>query len=120
MLEKMFSFTLADVLAVISLITATAAVWGICLKISAWAKKPNEQQNERLNEQAKEIAEIKKKLEEHDKFFVKDKETISAIQHENHLVMESLFALLQHGIDGNNIEPMREAQKNIQEYLIKK
>ena len=120
MLDKIFSFSLAEVAASLSFVTVAAAAWGVCLKIYNWAKKPNEKQNEKLEEQAKEIAAIKKKLEEHDKFFANDKQIINAMQEENHLVMESLFALLQHGIDGNNIEPMRKAQKNIQDYLINK
>lgn len=120
MFEKIFSFTLADVAAGLSLIISAAAVWGICMKIASWAKKPNEQQNKQIEEQKKEIEEIKKTLKEHESFFAKDKQIIAAIKEENHLVMESLFALLQHGIDGNNIEPMQQAQKRIQDYLINK
>ena len=114
------AFTLADIVSVCGLITAVAGVIAVWVKIYTWAKKPNQRQNELIADNKKEIESIKRKLEEHDKFFDTDKQTIKAIQEENHLVMESLFALLQHGIDGNNIEPMQQAQKRIQDYLINK
>jgi len=114
------AFTLADIVSVCGLITAVAGVCAIWFKILTWAKKPNTEQNKRIADNRKEIEEIKKTLKEHESLFSKDKQMISSIQEENHLVMESLFALLQHGIDGNNIEPMRKAQKNIQDYLINK
>ena len=120
MLNNAITFTLNEVAAVLGLITAGAAVWGIGMKIYLWAKKPNAEQNKEIAGLKKENEEIRKRLDEHEKFFATDKKMISSIKEENHLVMESLFALLQHGIDGNNIEPMKRAQKNIQDYLINK
>ena len=57
MMNTSIAFTLNDIVACFGLITAAAAVWGVCLKISAWAKKPNEAQNKRIDEHDKEIAD---------------------------------------------------------------
>lgn len=37
-----------------------------------------------------------------------------------HVLFQSLLALLDHGIDGNNIEQMENAKKAVQSYLIDK
>lgn len=37
-----------------------------------------------------------------------------------HVLFQSLLALLDHGIDGNNIEQMESAKKAVQSYLIDK
>lgn len=37
-----------------------------------------------------------------------------------HVLFQSLLALLDHGIDGNNIEQMENAKKAVQNYLIDK
>lgn len=37
-----------------------------------------------------------------------------------HVLFQSLLALLDHGIDGNNIEQMESAKKAVQNYLIDK
>ena len=42
------------------------------------------------------------------------------IQEGNHAIFQALLALLDHGIDGNNIKQMEAAKKSIQDHLIKK
>ncbi|MBQ7007061.1 MAG: hypothetical protein IJN59_04460 [Oscillospiraceae bacterium] len=83
-------------------------------------KAPNNEQNKRLDEQEKEIVEIKKTLTEHEKLFAKDLHKFEAIENENHIELQALLALLEHGIDGNNVEQMKEVKQLLQNYLIQK
>ena len=120
MLNTNISFTLADVSIALGLIVSAAAAWGVCLKFYNWAKKPNEAQNERIDAHDKEIADIKKTLGEHEKWFEKDLKKFEAIETENHIELQALLALLEHGIDGNNIDQMQKAKDTLQSYLISK
>ena len=42
------------------------------------------------------------------------------IEKGNRITQQSILALMRHAIDGNNIDQLREAESNMQEYLIQK
>ena len=69
-------------------ITAISASIAVIIKFVSKVKEPDNKQNQHL--------------EEHDK----------------KLTMKALLALLSHGIDGNAIEPMKEAKAALENYLI--
>ena len=46
--------------------------------------------------------------------------TVRAFDGAYHVLFQTLLALLDHGIDGNNITQMEAAKKAVQEYLIDK
>lgn len=46
--------------------------------------------------------------------------TVNAVDGAYHVLFQTLLALLDHGIDGNNIKQMEEAKKAVQNYLIDK
>ena len=112
-MDKVFSFTLTEAVAYAAAFITLCGAFKYIAQGVERIKRPNKEQNERMDA-------IEERLDKHDELLDKDRQHIKAMEKENHLVMESLFALLQHGIDGNNIEPMRKAQKSIQDYLINK
>lgn len=74
-------------------------------------KAPEQKQNKEIEEIKKDVAEIKEKLE-------KDKARLDKSDDANRVTQEALLALLEHGINGNNIEQMCKAKDNLQKYLI--
>jgi hypothetical protein len=75
------------------------------------AKAPNVRQDERIQKLEDDIEEIKEKLTaDHDRFEVVDRG--------NRVTQRALLALLDHGIDGNNIEQMQHAKEELQNHLI--
>lgn len=74
-------------------------------------KAPEHKQNEEIQEIKKDVAEIKEKLE-------KDKARLDKSDDANRVTQEALLALLEHGINGNNIDQMCKAKNNLQKYLI--
>lgn len=46
--------------------------------------------------------------------------TVKSVDGAYHVLFQTLLALLDHGIDGNNIKQMEEAKKAVQNYLIDK
>lgn len=77
------------------------------------AKSPKEKQDAR-------IADLEKRIAEHDRILTKDAKRLSSIEEGNRVTQKAILALLAHGIDGNEIDSMKEAKKELQEYLIER
>lgn len=68
------------------------------------AKAPNDNQNARLDRLEERMDDVDAKLSrDHDS---------------NRVTQRALLALLDHGIDGNNIEQMQHAKEELQNHLI--
>ena len=75
------------------------------------AKAPNIQQDERIAALEQWREEVKGTLErDHDRF--------ESLDSGNRVTQRALLALLDHGIDGNNIEQMQHAKEELQNHLI--
>lgn len=81
--------------------------------IKAWkaAKAPNDQQNARLDDHERRLKLAEDKLNrDHDRF--------ENIDSGNRVTQRALLALLDHGLDGNNIKQMQDAKEALQNHLI--
>ena len=75
------------------------------------AKAPNARQDERLEQ-------VEKHLKEVDSFLAIDKKRLDGLDEGNRATQRALLALLDHGIDGNNIKQMQDAKEALQSHLI--
>ena len=75
------------------------------------AKAPNLKQDERLDALEAWKAEVDRKL-------INDNVHLTNIDNDNRVTQRALLALLDHGIDGNNIEQMQHAKAELQDHLI--
>lgn len=75
------------------------------------AKAPNETQNTRLDELEKWREEVDRKLNN-------DKVQLDEIHKGLRASYQAQLALLDHGIDGNNIKQMQDAKEVLQKHLI--
>lgn len=75
------------------------------------AKAPEQKQND-------EIDEIKIRLDKIEAKLDKDKKEIDGVTTCTHVLTKGMLALLEHGINGNNIDQMRDAKKDVEAYLI--
>lgn len=100
----MDGITSATILAIVSaFILIATAVEKIAKAVKA-AKAPNDLQNERL-------ATLEAWRKEVDRKLIVDDDG-------NRVTQRALLALLDHGIDGNNIEQMQHAKEELQDHLI--
>lgn len=74
-------------------------------------KAPEQAQND-------EIAEIKGRIDKIEAKLENDKKAIDDAKECNHVLTKGMLALLEHGINGNNIDQMRDAKKGVEAYLI--
>ncbi len=99
------------ILAVCSAIVLLSnAVEKIVLAVKA-AKAPNQRQDERLRELEEWRQEVDRKL-------AADLKHLDSIDEGSRATQQAILALLDHGIDGNNIEQMQHAKEMLQNYLI--
>ena len=101
----------AGILAVCAGISCIAAAIGWVIKGIQAAKAPAKKVDERLTA-------LEKTTEEYKQFFANDKNRLDAIEDGNRVTQRAILALLSHGIAGNDIDSMKAAKKELQEYLI--
>ena len=102
---------IAGVLAVASAIVLLANAVEKIIKAWRAAKAPNDQQNARLANLEQWRLEVDRKLNS-------DNDHLIAIDKDSRVTQRALLALLDHGIDGNNIAQMQHAKEELQEHLI--
>ena len=69
-----------------------------------------------LKEDVEDLKEWKKEV---DRKLGNDKDELADLRNGNQAVFQALLALLDHGIDGNNIKQMEEAKTVVTSHLIK-
>lgn len=101
----------AAILATASAIVLIANAAEKIAKAIKAAKAPAEQIDNRLEALEQRMEKAEKKLENDSKHF----ESIDA---SNRVTQVALLALLDHGIDGNNLKQMQQAKEELQTHLI--
>lgn len=127
-------------------ITAVSAAIAVIIKAVNKAKEPDKKQNEQIEAHEKKFEDVERKLkndkdtldlyrskilslEEHQKeqdIMIEShsakiagaEQRLTKNEHGSNATMKALLALLSHGIDGNAVEPMKEAKAEIENYLI--
>ena len=116
----------AGILAVLSTIVLIGNASDKLVKFWKTITAPNNEMREELDE----MKEWRKNLEEEgpmkewrkdvDKKLADATEDVKSFDGAYHVLFQTLLALLDHGIDGNNITQMEAAKKAVQNYLIDK
>ena len=86
-------------------------------KIITWikeVKKPRSDLEARV-EKLEQVIEF-----DYEVRFKRDLERINEMEKSNKLIIKSLLALMRHAEDGNNIEKLKEASAEIQDYMLNK
>ena len=93
-----------------AIVLLSNAVEKIVLAVKA-ARAPNQRQDERLQALEDWRQEVDRKL-------AADLKHLDSIDEGSRATQQAILALLDHGIDGNNIEQMQHAKETLQNYLI--
>ena len=99
------------VLAVASAVVLLSNAVEKIVKAYKAAKAPNVKQDERLTA----LENWKKTV---DSKLAKEEDRLEIIEEGNRASQRALLALLDHGIDGNNIKQMQDAKETLQNHLI--
>lgn len=107
--EQLVSALLAICAAVISISAAINAAAQWVNKLS----KPEKRQNER-------ITACEEELEKHSEFIQSSDERLESIETALKVNQKSMLALLKHAINGNDIDQLKKAERDLEEYLVEK
>lgn len=93
-------------------IIALGGAGGVIVGLYKWARRPNDNQNARLDK--------------HDQLLDNDNKRLKALEEwrnekndSDRIMMRAMYALLQHNIDGNHKEKLNESLKEIDKFLFK-
>ena len=103
----------AAILGVCAGISTIGAAVGWIIKCVKAARAPAQKINDRLT-----ALEAQQKV--HAGYLDRDNMRFEAIEKGERVTQRALLALLKHGIDGNDIEGMKRAERELQEYLIER
>ena len=106
-MDDLWTLLLAAASAIVLLSNAIEKI----IKAVKTAKAPVEQQDKR-------IEDLEKRMEAVEHGQSKNADHLQAVDDSNRVTQLALLALLDHGIDGNNIDQMRHAKEELQTHLI--
>lgn len=112
-MDTIIAFTPSQVLALCSAIVVLSGAVHVVINLFAKVSAPNKLQNSRI-----EASE--KRLTDHDALLKNDLKRLEDLDNANRVTQRAILALLSHGIDGNDIEELKKAKLELQEYLIKR
>ena len=123
-MDNVISFTPAQLIALIlsvcaAIVTISAAI-GVITKALDKARAPEKEQNERLDAHEKRLNALDDIIVKFREYFDNDDRRFKEIEKSNKITQSALLALLKHSINGNDTESLKEARKNLEEYLIEK
>lgn len=102
-----------------ALITISAAV-AIVISAVKKLKEPENAQNREIKELRDKMNTIEDRLNRHDEFFGNDNKRLSAIEEGNRVTQQAILALMQHAINGNDVDKLKKAEDDLKTYLINK
>lgn len=103
----------AAILGICAGISCIAGAVGWMVKVVRAAKKPSQRVNDRL-------AALEEGHKQHTEYLEQDKRRLDVMEQGNRVTQRALLALLKHGIDGNDIDAMKKAEVELQEFLIER
>ena len=123
-MDTVIQFTPAELVAVIvsicGAITAVGAVVALFSKVADKIKAPERAQDKRLELIELKVDKHEKTLEKYQEFFTNDDNRFKSIEKSNKITQSAILALLKHALNGNDINSLQKAEKDLENYLIEK
>ena len=108
---EIVTLVIGGILALAGAVTTVGSAVEKIAKAVRVSRAPEQQQNE-------EIKEIKERLSVLEGNLIRDEKQLKDAKECNHVLTKGMLALLEHGINGNNIDQMRDAKNGVEAYLI--
>ena len=98
---------------VCSAITGMAAVIALIVALAKKSQEPTKGLSRRLDL-------LEDKVNEHEDLLASDNKRLKSIEEGNRVTQRAILSLLKHGIDGNAVEDMQMAKRDLEDYLLSK
>ena len=116
-MNQQIAFSPADVITIIKsicyLITAVAAAVSVLAAVITKLKAPDKNRDKRLELLERRTGEIDLKIDKLNGYVNNDYNRFNDIEKENRIFQRGILALINHDIDGNNIEELKTVSEEI-------
>ena len=123
-MNNVISFTPAKLAAFIGTIAGVCAgistIVGIIVKLVMKLKQPEIEQNKRLDAHDERLNELDKIIETFRTYFANDDKRFKAIERSNKVTQSALLALMKHALNDGDIATLKNAEKQLEDFLIEK
>ena len=120
-MHQQIMFTPADLMEMIKsvcyLITLIAAVVGIIAAAVTKVKAPDKSRDKELEDHEERLTELEKTRDEFNQFFRNDAEKFARLESDTRIYQRGMLALINHSIDGNNIDELKECRNELQSVI---
>lgn len=112
-MDTVIQFTPAQLIGIAGAIITISTAIGVLINLINKAREPERKQDERIKACEDRLDKIDGKLANDDK-------RLKAIGEGNKITQTALLALLKHALNGNDTQALKDAEKDLEEYLINK
>ena len=105
--------TLNIIMSYVGYITVIGGAAAYIARLLGWLKKPEERQNAAIKDLTQRVERLETKASA-DYAAIEDIKTASRLQ------TAALLALSKHALNGNDVEALRDATTNLEQYLIRR
>ena len=123
-MNNIITFTPAGLLAFISTVLGIFVAIGTAVtliyKLFKKLREPEDEQNKRIEAMEHRLDGVEKQNELFVQYFTNDDRRFKNIEVSTKVILGTLHALLKHAINGNDIEQLEDAEKELNKYLIQK
>ena len=123
-MDNVIQFTPAELIGFITAIggaiVTVGAVTTLFFKLFNRLRAPETKQNERIDDLEKWRAETDNTLKAFSQYFANDDTRFKDIERSNKITQGALLALLKHALNGNDLESLKDAEKELEAYLLDK
>lgn len=120
-MHQQIIFTPADLIEIIKsvcyLITLVAAVVGIIAAAITKMRAPDKSRDKELEDHEERLKELEKTRDEFNEFFRNDAEKFAKLENDTRTYQRGMLALINHSIDGNNIDELKECRNELQSVI---
>lgn len=122
-MHQQIIFTPADVMEILKsvcyLITLVAAVVGIIAAAISKAKAPDKNRDAELKAHEKRISDLEEAEQELKSVFEHDADRFKRLENDTRTYQRGILALINHSIDGNNIDELKKCRDDLKEIIYK-
>lgn len=123
-MDNVITFTPAELIGLITAVGGTIVTIGaaatVIFKVFSRIKAPEEKQNQRIQALEDKQEEHSKIIETFRTYFANDDKRFKSIEKSNKITQGALLALLKHALNDGDKSTLKDAEKQLEDYLIDK
>lgn len=119
-MDTIIQFTPAQLIAIAGAIITISTAIGVLINLVTKLREPERKQDERIKACEDRLDKFDGIIEKFQGYFDNDDKRLRAIDEGNKITQTALLALLKHALNGNDTKALKDAEKNLEEYLINK